>query len=45
VSNNPGIVGICTDTHAMILNKTSSDQVTDTPGGTVTLPAKSVTLQ
>lgn len=44
-SNNDGIVGIASDVHTLILNKTSVDQVTDTPGGTVTLGAKTVTLQ
>lgn len=44
-SNNAGIVGIASDTKVMILNKTNVDQVTDTPGGTVTLGAKTVTLQ
>ena len=44
-TNNTALVGIASATKLMILNRGSADLLTSTPGGTVTLPAQSVTLQ
>lgn len=44
-SNNPGIIGIGSATKLLIINKTAASQVTDTPGGTITLDPKAWVLQ